>query len=376
MFYKLLPNGKYRYYEKYFDEREDKWKQVSVTLKSRTRQVQAEAKRLLADKIQSNLSLVDNVSIISVAESVEEFLIIRRAELKLSTYHSQKIIIDNFVKEFGRLSLKKVSGKDVQRYLMTKVCSDSYRILQKTVLSVYFAYCVNVGYLKESPMNYVVLPRPKKELTKIIEKRDKFLNQEDMKNYLSYLKKNGSNPLFNLLAEFLYLTGLRSGEAFALDWEDVFVEKGYLEVKKNLYIKGVVSEYVITSPKTLAGFREVAFNQRVVAILDEVKQLTGSSEGFVFCNFEGLPIFINTFNNYLKKMFRESGVEKGKNFRLTSHVLRHSHISLLVELGVPIKVIMDRVGHSDEKTTIQIYTHVTENMRMDLSSKLELIDLK
>lgn len=376
MFYKLLPSGKYRYYEKYFDEREDKWKQVSVTLKSKTRQVQAEAKRLLADKIQSNLSLVDNVSMISVADSVEEFLTIRRAELKLSTYHNQKIIIDKFVKEFGKVSLKKVSGKAIQRYLMTKVYSDGYRILQKTVLSVYFAYCVKVGYLKVNPMNYVVLPRPKKELTKIIEKRDRFLNQEDMKNYLSYLKKNGSNPLFNLLIEFLYLTGLRSGEAFALNWEDVYLEQGFLEVKKNLYVKGVVAEYVITSPKTLAGFREVAFNRRVVAILDEVKQLTASSEGFVFCNSKGLPIFLTTFNNYLKKTFRESGIEKGGTFRLTSHVLRHSHISLLVELGVPIKVIMERVGHSDEKTTIQIYTHVTENMRMDLSSKLELIDLK
>ncbi|GAB2021827.1 hypothetical protein RyT2_09010 [Pseudolactococcus yaeyamensis] len=54
-------------------------------------------------------------------------------------------------------------------------------------------------------------------------------------------------------------------------------------------------------------------------------------------------------------------------------MLRHSHISLLTELGVPIKAIMERVGHKDEKTTIQIYTHVTEKMKSDVSNKLENI---
>jgi integrase len=54
-------------------------------------------------------------------------------------------------------------------------------------------------------------------------------------------------------------------------------------------------------------------------------------------------------------------------------MLRHSHISLLTELGVPIKVIMERVGHKDEKTTIQIYMHVTRKMRDDVSDMLDNI---
>lgn len=79
------------------------------------------------------------------------------------------------------------------------------------------------------------------------------------------------------------------------------------------------------------------------------------------------------FNKYLRRTFAESGILKSDGFHLTSHVLRHSHISLLVEMNVPIKMIMERVGHSDEKTTIQIYTHVTERMNQDLSEKLESI---
>ena len=55
MFFKELDNGKYRYYEKFYHEREEKWKQVSVTLKSKSRVSQAEAKRRLALKIEKLL---------------------------------------------------------------------------------------------------------------------------------------------------------------------------------------------------------------------------------------------------------------------------------------------------------------------------------
>lgn len=44
-------------------------------------------------------------------------------------------------------------------------------------------------------------------------------------------------------------------------------------------------------------------------------------------------------------------------------------------MNVPIKMIMDRVGHSDEKTTLSVYTHVTQTMRQGLLSDLEKIDL-
>lgn len=52
------------------------------------------------------------------------------------------------------------------------------------------------------------------------------------------------------------------------------------------------------------------------------------------------------------------------------HMLRHSHISLLVEMNVPIKAIMERVGHSDEKMILQVYSHMTPTMHENLLMKL------
>lgn len=53
--------------------------------------------------------------------------------------------------------------------------------------------------------------------------------------------------------------------------------------------------------------------------------------------------------------------------------MRHSHISLLSQLDVSLRAIMDRVGHTDSKTTLQIYSHVTEQMDKDIMNKLEMV---
>ncbi len=71
---------------------------------------------------------------------------------------------------------------------------------------------------------------------------------------------------------------------------------------------------------------------------------------------------ITSFNYFLKNSFRKSEIKKD-DFVLTTHVFRNSPISLLAELEVPITAIMDRVGHTNEKMTLSVYTHVTEKMK-------------
>ena len=80
------------------------------------------------------------------------------------------------------------------------------------------------------------------------------------------------------------------------------------------------------------------------------------------------------FNYFLKNSFRKSEIKKD-DFVLTTHVFRHSHISLLAELEVPIKAIMERVGHTNEKMTLGVYTHVTEQMKFNITEKLDKLDL-
>ncbi|MDN5411861.1 MAG: tyrosine-type recombinase/integrase [Lactococcus sp.] len=96
---------------------------------------------------------------------------------------------------------------------------------------------------------------------------------------------------------------------------------------------------------------------------------------FIFLNTAGNLILPDALNRYLKKVGKKADIENKNYHDFSSHMLRHSHISLLTELGIPIKVIMERVGHKDEKTTIQIYTHVTEKMKDVVDDKLKNFEI-
>lgn len=88
---------------------------------------------------------------------------------------------------------------------------------------------------------------------------------------------------------------------------------------------------------------------------------------FIFTNSKGSPMPLSSINANIKNAAKNIGIEKD----ISTHTMRHSHISLLSQLGVSLRAIMDRVGHKDYKTTLQIYSHVTEQMDKDMMSKLE-----
>ncbi len=79
------------------------------------------------------------------------------------------------------------------------------------------------------------------------------------------------------------------------------------------------------------------------------------------------------FTQKINSLLDDATQELKINKKITTHTFRHTHISLLVEMNISLKAIMKRVGHTDEKTTIQIYTHVTEKMDKELIQKIENI---
>ena len=93
------------------------------------------------------------------------------------------------------------------------------------------------------------------------------------------------------------------------------------------------------------------------------------NRGYVFTNTAGSPIDLNKVNSIIKEATEISSIKK----HVTTHTLRHTHISTLAQLGINLKAIQERVGHSDYKTTLEIYTHVTDQMAKDMMNKLERI---
>ncbi|WP_259343721.1 tyrosine-type recombinase/integrase [Oceanobacillus picturae] len=91
-------------------------------------------------------------------------------------------------------------------------------------------------------------------------------------------------------------------------------------------------------------------------------------EGFIFASSDynpGYPIYIKKVQLRMRRLLKLAGL----NENLTPHSLRHTHTSLLAEAKVSLEEIMERMGHSDDHTSKNVYLHVTKEMKKDASQK-------
>ena len=205
----------------------------------------------------------------------------------------------------------------------------------------------------------------------IAKKQNKFLDAVELKETLMQLSKIDSR--ISLLFEFISLTGLRIGELLALRNSDYDKENATININGTIqYDYKNSSEIKRGTPKNIYSVRNVSLSDRAVSILDSIllenKRRSLWFEGYIdhgyiFTSSRGNPYDIQFLNRRLKGVHIE-----GKH--LTTHIFRHTHISMLAELGVPLKTIMQRVGHNDPNTTLSIYTHVTKSMHDDVINKL------
>lgn len=202
-------------------------------------------------------------------------------------------------------------------------------------------------------------PMTPDELEKV---QAKFLESHELESVI--LQLNHINSRIARIVEFQSRTGLRIGELLALRVCD------YDKANKRIHVNGTIYHGAKNSdpvkrgtPKNVHSIRYVYLDNRCMEILDKLiienRSLAWSSsyheQGYIFTSKNGNP----HNHQYINRLLRKVHID-GKH--VTTHVLRHTHISTLATLGIPIKAIMERVGHHDPRTTLAIYSHVTQEM--------------
>lgn len=183
-----------------------------------------------------------------------------------------------------------------------------------------------------------------------------FWTLEEYKQFIGYVDK----PMYKMMFELFFFTGLRCGELLALTYNDIDAEKGILTVNKSLAkVKG---KTIIQTPKTAKSKRKITLPRFVVEHLQEyVKHLYGykPSEHLFLVDKYALAKRID-------KYCKLSGVKK-----IRIHDLRHSHASLLIHLGFTPTLIADRLGHENVTTTLNTYGHLYPNKQNEVAETLE-----
>ena len=375
-----LPNGKYKFFERYKDPYTEKLKKVSVTMEKKTPQARNQAILLLQEKINKKLEDKNkNVSDITFKELYDEFEENWKNGVRESTIYAanhvkneifNQIEGDYLVRNIDRRLLQKVIDQ-----LIKDGRSRNYTAKIKFKLNQIMKYALRMNYINSNEMLFVELPRKITTSDDLKKKRTKYLDQKEFNLFIKTLQKEALRDYrlnkYIRIAKVLFLTGMRYGELAALSYkEDIDFSKKTIHIrhtydfrlKKRIAQKTAKSDRIITAPKKVL---DIIKEQ----IVENTKN--GFDNDFIFINTLGEPITSARVIIPLKNHGKKLGIDKN----ITTHMFRHSHISLLAELGIPLTAIMDRVGHSDSKTTLEIYSHVTQKMVAHISSKLEKIKL-
>ena len=167
--------------------------------------------------------------------------------------------------------------------------------------------------------------------------------------------------------------GLRQGEALGLRWEDVDLERGVLRVRVALQrIDGVPQ---LVEPKTPRSHRTIALPRPLAAHLraHRTRQITErlacprwQDWDLVFPSSVGTPLSPQNLTKRYKALLRDAGLPA-----MRFHDLRHSCASLLLAQGVPARVVMETLGHSQIGLTLNTYAHVMPELQRQAAEAME-----
>lgn len=373
MWIEKLPKGKFKYFERYVDPYTEKSRKVSVTLTSDSNQAKKQANLELQEKIKQKIEQKEQTKI-----SLGDLLELWWKQHKISIRQSSQVNYEKLLKYIKKninteALIRNTDTKFYQEFFNSLPQSYEYKKKFKSVLKMALDHAVDLEMISANPVNRTKIPKPALTKDTYEKVEDKYLEEDEMNLLLDVYYSTFQSVHHGRLAEFMYLTGLRAGEAISLTVDDYDREKHLIKVTGTLDYSNGYKDAKKELPKTIASFREVDLSNRAIEIIEELlleNQLKFNKKTqYLFVGKTGKPIQINSFNNSLKTMNDKLGKNR-INKRMSSHIFRHSHISLLAELNIPIKAIMERVGHADADTTMKIYTHVTKKTKASIVDKL------
>ena len=317
-----------------------KWKRLTVPIERDTPQARRRAKEALEEKIILNSTPMEEKP---MDEAIKAYL---ARDIRESTRMTQSAVLRNMVQAIGNVPLHKLTAPLIKRTLLETGKPATTLNNQLVHIKSFLSWCFEYGYIQEDIASRI---RKFPEKPKMKNPEDLYLEADELKELLSNL----SGMMFYCV-KFLALSGLRVGEMSALLVSDI--SDNYVSVTKSYSTRSKE----ITDPKNQSSIREVFIQPELRTLLDEYMRwrlLYMMSQGIrtdlLFFTKSGN---IMTENNVYGRL-------RSLSLKYHPHILRHTHTALLAEQGISLDTIARRLGHVSDRTTRDVYFHVTKKQR-------------
>lgn len=310
-----------------------------------------------ADKFEREfLVKVQENSDIKFSTLVDLYLEDSKARVRTTTLENKKYIINlKVLPYFKEKIVANITPNDIRQWqnsLKSLNYSETYLKTINNQLSAIFNFAVKFYGLNSNPCHKAGT-MGKKNANGM-----KFWTTNEFKTFIEYNDK----PISKLAFQILFWTGIRSGELLALTYKDIDLKNNFIEINKS-YTR-LNKNDIIGDPKTPKSKRKVSIPKSLSLDIETyINKLYDYSESDRIFNFT--KYFLT---HEMKRVCKKSNVPL-----IRIHDLRHSHASLLIELGFTPLLISERLGHEKVQTTLDTYSHLYPNKDNLVSNKLEEI---
>lgn len=307
---------------------------------------------------------------------------IKYPTVKPSSYDRIEQVVEYQLKPtIGNIPAHKLTPEDIRDMLSTLRSKNySFSTIKKAYINgkACFQWAVDEEKIVKNPFNKVELStrdeKPISDITYFSEDEALKIRAEALRTYSNHKPVYRMGPLIVLLLN----TGLRIGEALALQWDNINFEKNVLIVRGNRkVVKDRSSDskttYVNISQKkgkTDKSARTIPLNDAAIEMLKKIREINPDSRD-LFVSKNGKHISPRNVDRMFRNILSRCGFNKEDAVGV--HSLRHTFATTLFRRKIDIKVISTLLGHSDVGVTYNIYIHVIEELKIEAMERLDNI---
>lgn len=332
-------------------------------------------KKLNDIKYLNDRNLVSEPSEYTVSEWLDFWLEnYKRRSVKPTTYDMYYNAVTKYLKPYlGHYKLEKLNGIAVQKFINDisekGCCKDaglSLSSMKKVLITLSQAYeqAIKLGMLFQNPCKNIELP--KKDAKKAVA----FTKEEQS----VFLELCDGGTTFQNLFIFAFNTGMRMGEILALTWDDVDLTEGTIKINKNISVVREYDENAERKQKTIINTstkngteRTIPMTKAAALAVSRQKEKNKTNSPFIFCSSKGTPLQKRNIYRAFDDIVQTSEIKSPVTF----HSFRHSFATRLLEKGADIKTVSNLLGHKSVQITLDIYSHVSADLKKQTISLLE-----